>query len=170
MVRRWKEIMRLKLVHQMPGSEEFKTWAGACNDLSEAEVSHGVLRCRDFTGFFTVPAFRELCRPDAEALGLLSPEMAYIEACRATYPVQRFKWSHPAVYHAGADTGWFDLRNGYANRRIFFGHYENRVRQVMAGEVLEVPKLDMIEEKPAPPLCAKETHSRIKEMKARLGL
>ena len=154
----------------MPGSEEFKTWAGACNDLSDAEVSHGVLRCRDFTGFFTVPAFRELCRPDPEALGLPSAEMAYIEACAATTPVREFKWSHPAVYHAGADTGWFDLRNGFANRRIFLGHYETRVRQVMAGEILEVPAVELIEEKPAPALSAEETHSRIKALKESLGL
>ena len=162
--------MRLKLVHQMPGSEEFKTWAGACNDLSDAEVSHGVLRCLDFTGFFTVPAFRELCKPDPVALGLLTAESAFIEVCNATSPVQRFKWSHPAVYHAGADTGWFNLRNGFANLRSFSGHYDARVKQVLAGEILEIPTLTLIEEKPAQALGAEEIHSRIAEMKKKLGL
>ena len=166
----WTDLKNKQLVHDEHGSSAFNTFCRDLLDKSESEITHALDRCKDFTGFFTVPAFRELCRPDPEALGLPSAEMAYIEACAATTPVREFKWSHPAVYHAGADTGWFDLRNGFANRRIFLGHYETRVRQVMAGEILEVPAVELIEEKPAPALSAKETHSRIKEMKARLGL
>lgn len=142
MVEFWKELMRLKLVHQMPGSAEFQTWARSCNDLSDAEVGHGVLRARNFTGFWTVPAFRELCKPDPESLGMPSPEAAYREAASATSPVTAFRWSHPAVYHAGSDTGWFDLRNlpeGVVKKR-FIDNYDRRVRQVLSGEELNMPR------------------------------
>ena len=150
----------------MPGSAEFKTWARNCNDKSESEIKHALERCRDFTGFFTVPAFRELCNPDPEALGLPKPELAFEQASKATtHNKHRLR---PAVYHAAMDTGWFDLRNGYADKRVFVTHYERRVKQVMDGEILEIPELELLEKKKSPKLNADEVHSRCAALKESL--
>lgn len=93
-----------------------------------------------------------MCRVPPEDLGLPSPEQAYREAATAPYPVTQHKWSHPAVYHAGADTGWFDLRSQPESvmKKKYFQHYSARVKQVMSGDDLQTPENLALVKKPEP--------------------
>ena len=166
----WKELMRLRLVHDRPGSEAFMTFARSLADKSEAQIRHAILRCRDFTGFFTVPAFRELCVPDMKTLGLPTVEIAYYEACNAS-DVRRHRWSHAAVYHAGADTGWFDLRNCVNDvKRRFKENYERRVQQVLDGEYLELPQHELLPASIRKVLSPEERKSRMQKLREELGV
>lgn len=90
----------------------------------------------------TAPQFRKLC--ESATLtdhGLPDPERAYREVASNAHNPSRASWSHPAVYVAGRETGWFDLRHAEVGGRIeqrFRRNYEIATRRVLAGEQLDV--------------------------------
>jgi hypothetical protein len=89
----------------------------------------------------TAPQFRKLCESATLAdHGLPDPERAYREAASNAHNPSRVNWSHPAVYVAGRETGWFDLRHAEMGDRIeqrFRRNYEIVTRRVLAGEQLD---------------------------------
>ena len=79
---------------------------------------------------------------------------AYAEACNAASPKLEQKWSHPAVYFAGRDTGWHFLQSNveYVAFPVFKEHYQNLVERSRAGENLVLPKVEIkakLTQKPA---------------------
>ncbi len=172
MARVWTELKRKQLVHDPHGSSRFNSFCRDLLDKSDSQIAHALDRCKDFTGFFSTPAFRELCNPDHATLGLPDPEAAFMEACKAYYPVQCNKWSHAAVYQAGADTGWFELRSQSADktRKAFFANYAKRVEQVLAGVELSVPSVELLEQAAGTKLSTEEKRARIAKLRAETGL
>lgn len=167
----WKELQNKKLVHDAIGSGSYNSFGRDLSDKSDAEIRHALDRCKDFTGFFTTPAFRELCSPDPQTLGLPDTDSAYVQACQAYYPVQSRSFSHPAVYHAGADTGWFDLRNNTSDsKKRFRAAYEKRVKQVMDGDQLEYPRHEALPSKVDKKIEGSELKSRLAKMRADLSI
>jgi len=164
----WAVLKLRGLVHDPVGSAIYNQFSRDLLDKSENEIRAGLDRSKDFTGYLSSPAFRELCQPDTEALGLPNPESAYSEACQAGYPVQAQRFTHPTVYQAGADTGWFEMRNG-SGKKQFMENYSKRTKEVMDGIVHEMPRYPALE-KISAPLGKAETHKRIAEMKQRLGM
>mgnify|MGYP001078061870 CR=1 FL=1 len=78
-----------------------------------------------------------------------SSHSAYQEASRfADYPSQH-SWSHAAVYLAGRETGWFELRSEKESDLFprFCYHYDLISRRVRAGEQFEQPHPIAIEQK-----------------------
>lgn len=110
-------------------------------DLTDQQLAIGLERTKTFTGFFTTPAFRELCALKPEDFGLPDAHKAYIEAATADGQRDRARWSHAAVYHAARETGWFELRTGTEREvyPLFRRNYEAMCARVMAGEQLELP-------------------------------
>ncbi len=104
-------------------------------------------------------------------IGLPSPREAYLQACLAPHPKAAQQWSHPAVYFAGAKTGWFDLENQPEKTTWpqFKDHYHRLRRQVLCGEKL---KIDVPKELPPPgkPMAKKERLKQLKQLRGELDL
>lgn len=110
------------------------------------QVAYGVKQARkDQSDFFPgVGRFISWCLPDPEELGLPDLEAAYQEAASKYRSPSKKPWSHPAVYHAGKTTGWFELGTEKRIKTfpIFKAAYTSIVERVMKGEVFTLPKPD----------------------------
>lgn len=101
----------------------------------------------------TLNKMLEACRRAGLPGQLPSPLAAYREACNAASPKAAQRWSHPAVYLAGRDCGWYRLAN-YAERQVLpeyseiYQHYADRVA---AGETLAIEPPAALEEAPHRP-------------------
>lgn len=150
-------------------SDNYRVFERDMMDLSEAEIRYGVEMAKDFTDFFTFPAFRQSCKLTPEHYGLKGARQAYIEACNMPLPWERGNWSHGAVYHAARETGRFELHT-LTEREcfpLFKANYETMCNRVMNGEVLDRPVQKALPEtvpNPTPPEEAKKHLSRLKGM------
>jgi hypothetical protein len=145
------------------------TWASGLADLPERAISYGLSQAKDYTGFFSLPAFRELCRPTAEALGLPACKVAYVEAAMKGGD-SRAVWSHPAVYHAGCQTGWYELRS-FPESEIYPRwklNYEKMVNRVLDGEDLSLPVQQALPEKIPEFLSHDENKARLAKLREML--
>lgn len=90
----------------------------------------------------TVGEFIEWCKPTLKDFGLPEPFIAYREACKNGYDIKYgtdVVWSHPAVYHAGNETGWFEIEK---LQELFLTNYEIACRIVFeGGRLKDIPKL-----------------------------
>ncbi|MCC7516264.1 MAG: hypothetical protein IT470_02875 [Pseudomonadales bacterium] len=105
--------------------------------------------------------------------GLPDVRDAYREACLQPSPKVEQSWSHPAVYLAGAETGWFELST--QSEKESFPKYEKRYRalceRVARGEVLQMPPLPALPETVArPPMTAEERSAAVEKMRRELGM
>ena len=149
-----------------------KTWADGLMDMDANMLKTGLIKAMDFRGYFTLPVFRELCRPKPEDFGLPEVKKAYIEACMAPSPKAKHKWSHPAVYHAGVSTGWFELATFaedqiYSRFKTFYAGYCDRVMQ---GEKLDSPMMEALPEKVTVILTPEENQSRMAQLRGSMGI
>ncbi|NBA95528.1 Replication protein P [Pseudomonas sp. R5(2019)] len=89
--------------------------------------------------------FLDLCVPTPEMFGLPSLDAALQEATRNAHPamLDGAQWSHQAVYHAAAESGFGNLRSLPADavRKLFDRNYTMAIRAVMEGaELRRMPK------------------------------
>lgn len=168
----WRVLQARKLVHSDVGSTEYRIWEKDLSDISEAELFHGMNKAKDFTGFFSLPVFRDMCRVCQEDLGLPDTKKAYYEACRAPSPKANHKWSHPAVYYAGVLTGWFELAS-FPEDQIyprFKTFYAGLVDRVMKGEALDRPMMEALPERVTVILEPEENQQRMASLRASLNI
>lgn len=123
-----------------PSAELYMTWSRGLRDLSERQIKHGILRSRDFTGFFNLPTFRELCHISPKDFGLPDCRSAYKECFDGGWRIDR-SWSHPAVYHAAISTGTYEMQNLSEDKLwpLFKYNYELIVDRVVNGEEITLP-------------------------------
>lgn len=122
-----------------------KTWIkgfAAAGITSIEQIKYGIEQCRLMPTDFmpSVGKFIELCKPTPEMLGLPSIEKAYNEACRKAHPsAAGAQWSHPAVYHAACESGFYNLNTlpMDASRKLFDRNYAITVRMVLEGKPLK---------------------------------
>lgn len=106
------------------------------------QVRFGVEQCRQLDqDFMPSPGrFIKLCQPTPENLGLPSVSTAYREAVTNAHPSAgaAAAWSHPAVYHAACETGFYELSTLAADksRGLFERNYQIAARAIIAGEPL----------------------------------
>lgn len=109
-------------------------------------IKLGVSKARlDPSDFFPSPGrFIQWCQPTPEDLGLPTDEAAYREAAVNSYSPIAHRWSHPAVYQAGKETGWFFLKTASQRdtQAEFKKVYADICRRVMSGDVFAVPAPD----------------------------
>ena len=155
-----------------PDRELYQIWAANLSDCSQAQIEFGLVRARDFTGFFNLPAFRELCKVKPEDIGLPNVKQAYVEACRASSPKAKYKWTHPAVYHAGKATGWFELST-FGEEQIyprFKSFYAEMCDRVMKGERLDVPAVEALPEKVSIVLTQEQNEQQMAKLRRSLKI
>lgn len=120
----------------------------------------------------SLPEIVQMCEHDLSEYGLPDDYSAYVEACRASSPKERYSWSHPAVYWAGRATGWFLLQSEPEPKvlPIFKRNYEQLCTKVRNGESLkiivneETPKLESI------PLPKEEQIQHLEALRKKTGL
>lgn len=146
----------------------FQDWSLNLADLTPDQIHAGFLALTRTRRSYAPDSFefKALCF-DYSQYGLPSSDEAYLEAARARYPVTANHWSHPAVYHAGADTGWFELRSLPAAKikAAFVKNYERRVGQVINGEILPTPRQEALERMAPPPVPREEARARCAQIK-----
>ncbi|MBY4676660.1 hypothetical protein K6T12_08645 [Marinobacterium sp. CAU 1594] len=119
-----------------------REWALSLRGYGEAELVAAIDHCKEQLAWMpTVSEFLAILREQQGNFGLPSPHRAYEEACRFALEPTRHQWSHAAVYQAGRETGWFELRSEPEERmfKAFSYNYEICCRRVRNGEQLDQP-------------------------------
>jgi hypothetical protein len=160
------ELTHMKLLTADPGA--YRVWSEGLADLPVPAIRMGMRKVKNFTGFLSLPAFRELCRITPQDLGLPETRDAMSEACCAQ-DWQTHNWTHPAIYHAACSVGSYDMRHMTSRELfpLFDVAYQQVVRRVLAGESLEVPVFKALPESvhvPASEESARAKLARIKEL------
>jgi hypothetical protein len=108
----------------------------------------------------------------ASALGLPESRDAYREACLAPSPKAEQRWSHPAVYLAGAASDWFFLANQPEKMAfpVYEKHYRLLCERVAQGETLQMPAVAALPETIHQPLTAEQRHEAMQALRASVGL
>lgn len=139
-----QELTRMGLLNNV-SPELYQTWARGLADLDERMIKNGLKKAKDFKGFFTLPAFREICRFQPEDFG--------IPACRDAYEIiyktQFGKFGdlgHPVVYHAMRECGKYEMESLSDTEcyRRFEYYFDAVARRYMAGEPMEIPIVQAI--------------------------
>lgn len=147
----WIYLKNIGMVHEEPDTPKAKQWMREFSRLTAEELAQGMRRVNRHTGFFNLPNFIELCtRVDLVELGLPTTEQAFQEACRKAHSLAGATWSHPAVYHAGADVGWYELaRAAYKGPEwhSFQDFYFERCKQAEANTLPPIPSVELLPER-----------------------
>lgn len=149
-----------------------KTLGNVLADAPDQAIMMGLKKAESFTGFFSIPTFKDLCQITAADLGLPDVKSAYYEAAKSTSPVTNCKFTHPIVYHAGRLTGWFELRNmeEFKVFPLFKLRYEELTKKILNGESIAEPEQIAIAPHSVVPLSKFENKNRFAEMKKNLKI
>ena len=114
----------------------------------------------------------EACDQQSDETGLPTVRDAYLEACLASHPKAQYPWSHPAVYHAGARTGWYDLENQaeYVSWPNFKRNYEEYKRKALQGESLQIESTIDLPEPEKSTLSKPERQQQLQTLRKKLDL
>jgi len=129
-----------------------------------------VVRTQEFLP--TVAAVVSACENALPLFGLPPAHAAYVEACCAPEPKAQHRWSHPAVYYAGAATGWRDLASETKDTIFpaFEFNYPQLCQRVLRGEQLDLKIPVALPDNVAQPLSPDENKARMKALRERFGL
>ncbi|MGO2354321.1 MAG: replication protein P [Marinomonas foliarum] len=163
---RFKAIYTHKFASAYSTTDEVKLakreWAIALKGFQEPLLAYAVERTKEVHAWPpTIADFLKLINTAYKAYGLSDPRSAYLEACACRTDPLRYKWSHPAVFFAGSEAGWYKLKSEEerVSWPLFEQSYLKIVDRVIAGERLVIPKVVMIESKPT--LSVKDLANKI---------
>jgi hypothetical protein len=107
------------------------------------------------------------CDETLTEMGLPGVRDAYLEAANAASPKNAQKWSHPAVYLAGKETGWYELSHQTEAKSFphFAQAYRKIIQRLLAGETLEVDSPPMLEQQDSPPMSREELHRHLQQLR-----
>ena len=120
----------------------------------------------------TLSRMHEQCVTQLSESGLPGAHQAYLQACQAPSPKASQSWSHPIVYLAGRDTGWFILANEPETKafKAFEQHYHKYLERVLLGETFEIPALPAPESQAPEPLDKEIQLELLAKLKAQTQL
>ncbi|EPJ49970.1 MAG: hypothetical protein OFPI_21580 [Osedax symbiont Rs2] len=127
-----------------------REWALSLGNYSEAELVAAVSLAKETLAWApSIAEFIQILQQLDDAFGFPNVKQAYREACYHALQPSSHNWSHPVVYHAGRDTGWFELRSEEEKYCFpqFRYSYEIICRRFRQGEILEQPIAMAIEDK-----------------------
>ena len=148
-----------------------RLWLESLAGFSPEQILAGTKRAIKQCEYLpTIHKMLQLCAEGDS--GLPEPRAAYREACNAPSPKANYKWSHPAVYHAGRAADWFFLANNPEQSAypVFAAHYKKICERLMAGEQLPAPEQTLLERKPTKPLSKSENAKKLAELRAQLEI
>ncbi len=159
-----------------PGNEQLnqvkKLWLDALADYPTDQVLRGAKNAIETSEYLpTLNRMLESCQEALKELGLPGARAAYLEACSAATPKSAQAWSHPAVYLAGRDAGWFVLSSEpeSVSWPAFQAAYHDYCQRVMAGEQLEIPAPEALPASSGEPSSKEDALAEIAKIKANLS-
>lgn len=119
-----------------------------------------------------LPTVRGVLKYLESSSGLPDAYDAYREACLAPSPKVEQRWSHPAVYLAGQETGWYFLatQTEKISRPVYERHYRALCERVAAGETLHLPEVLELPEPEHHPMTAEERQAAVRALREKVGL
>ena len=150
-----------------------KLWLEALADYPIEQILKGAKHAIEHSEYLpTLNRMLECCQQGLAELGLPSPHDAYLEACSARSPKAAQHWSHPAVYLAGRDSGWFFLANNTERSSwpVFRDHYQAYCTRVLRGEKLAVPAPEQLEHHQGTPLSREQQLAELQKLKQQVGI
>jgi hypothetical protein len=133
-----------------------REWAMSLSKYSENELVAAVSICKETLAWApSISEFISILKDLNSSLGLPDVRSAYREACFYGHIPSSHNWSHPVVYAAGKETGWFELRS-LQEKEIypqFSYHYDIMCRRFRQGDILEQPVAVAIEDKQNTTIC-----------------
>lgn len=127
-----------------------REWAMSLGNFSENELVAAVSICKETLAWApSIAEFLVILQNLNDAFGLPDVRSAYREACFNAQSPSKHSWSHNVVYHAGRETGWFELRSQSEKQTfaLFSYHYDIMCHRFRKGEILEQPVSVAIEDK-----------------------
>lgn len=157
------------------GGHAYKTWVSALSDLKAGQLKRGLERCVREGGNWppSLPQFRKWCNATPEDLGLLPEYLAFKEAADHAAAPADHQWSHPAVYVAARESGFYNLRTMPTTQasKIFGQCYAHVCRLVMEGSDFsgEIPKALPAPDDVFMPSSPEVVRANINEIKKKLN-
>jgi hypothetical protein len=148
-------------------------WANSLKEFSGEQILRASQKAIESSDFIpTIHSVLNNCRQDLSSFGLPSPRAAYIEACNASEPRSEFNWSHPAVYFAGRESGWFFLASNIETKAlpVFEANYRKLCDRVLAGETMAMPNAERLPSETSTPLSSEEKVQRMAALRKEIGL
>lgn len=149
---RFKAIYTHKFASAYANPDEVKLakreWAIAIKGFKEPLLAYAVERSKETYAWPpTIAEFLQLISKAYGAYGLVDTRTAYLEASQCRINPLEFSWSHPAVYYAGAATGWYSLKSDEEAKTwpAFEKNYNEQVDKIVQGQVLIIPSVPLIE-------------------------
>lgn len=151
-----------------------KLWLDSLASYAPATILKAAKRCIETSEYLpTLHRILECCRETRLAdQGLPDAHAAYREACLAGQPRHAQRWTHPAVYHAGRETGWFFLASTAESIAFpaFERHYRAVCERLAEGETLELPPPDAPEAREERELSSEDQRRRLARLRAETGI
>ena len=172
----WRQAWPNQETHDLAKDHWVKAFRdGGVNEW--AKVEQGLSKFRLVgSAFIPAPAeFIKLCTPEAQDLGLLPEQEAYVLACRdahhISYNPSAKTNSPPEVYHTIRKIGANKLLQAkeQLGKAKFARAYKNTVADVLSGKELTLPPVAVIAEK-KDPIDPELRSKRIAQLKQMLGV
>jgi hypothetical protein len=150
-----------------------RLWLESLSRFSETQILSGAKKVIETSDYLpTLNRMIQRCEEQYNTEGLPSPHDAYLEACNASSPKAAAKWSHLAVYYAGAETGWYRLSHEAEATSFpaYREHYRRICQDIAQGRTLEAPsQAHLIEAENKPTLSKAQSRKELKRLKETLG-
>jgi len=150
-----------------------KLWLESLCDYPVEQILRGAKYAIENNEYLpTLNRMHECCRQGLAKYGLPAVHDAYLEACKASSPKSAQNWSHPAVYLAGRDSGWFFLANNIERISwpVFRDHYQQYCARVIRGENLDIPAPAVLEQQHGEVLSREEQLLELQKLREETGL
>ena len=145
-----------------------KLWLSKLSDFSAETIIAGAEKVIAESDYLpTLHKMLNACRDVGMPAGLPSPRKAYEEVCNKPSPKAEQQWSHPAVYIAGRECGWYFLANTVESKAFppFADIYQQYCERVVAGEEFTVEKPEALPETSLKPATKKQALAQLDDLK-----
>lgn len=150
-----------------------RLWLNSLSQFSPEAILRGAKKVIEESEYLpTLNRMIRACQGNLAEFGLPDAHSAYIEACQAPSPKAAYRWSHPAVYHAGSASDWFFLASSAEKDAfpVFERHYQRICARVMNGETLPAPNVPALPQEIVTPLSREENIKRMEALRKSLDL
>lgn len=149
-----------------------RLWLEALNEFSAIVIMRAAKEVIKQSEYLpTLKKMLDSCQQVSQP-NLPDTRKAFVEACQAPSPKANAKWSHPAVYHAGAASDWYFLQNNpeYTSFPVFKKQYEAVCERIKNGEKLAHPKQIALPDSTLTPLDKEANKQQMASLRKNLDI
>lgn len=151
-----------------------KLWLDSLAEHSPETILLGARHCIENSEYLpTLHRMLESCREARLSReGLPDVHAAYREACMAREPKSMQPWTHPAVYHAGRETGWFLLASSPESKSFpaFERNYRKLCERIAEGVVLTLPSPEEATRAALPAPDVEQQRAQLAQLRDKTGI